>query len=70
MKNNLVIGLLGHRHAGKSTTWKRLFKKSLRTGDDIRKLYLTKTEYVEVFLVYGQSRKSLPLQKPLTSLLQ
>jgi hypothetical protein len=53
MRNNLVIGLLGHRNSGKSTTWYELFEERVRTGVNIRRLYLTQTEYVEVFLVSG-----------------
>jgi hypothetical protein len=53
MKDNLLLGLLGHRNAGKSTTWYELFGYRVRTGSQIRELYLTKTEYVEVFLVSG-----------------
>src|SRR5690606_30980107 len=53
MKNNLVIGILGHRNSGKSTTWYGLFKCEVRTGSQIRRLNLTDSEYVEVFLVSG-----------------
>ena len=53
MKNNLVIGLLGHRNSGKSTTWNELFGDRVRTGVNVRRLYLTATEYIEVFLVSG-----------------
>jgi hypothetical protein len=53
MRNNLLIGVLGHRKSGKSTTWNALFGAEVRTGPNIRRLYLTDTEYVEVFLVSG-----------------
>jgi hypothetical protein len=53
MKNNLVIGLMGHRNSGKSTTWYELFDDRVRTGSLIRRLYLTETEYIDVFLVSG-----------------
>lgn len=53
MKRNLVVGILGHRNSGKSTTWYELFEEKVKTGSRIRKLYLTKTKYVEVFLVSG-----------------
>ncbi|GAB3421849.1 hypothetical protein [Niabella aquatica] len=53
MKNNLVIGLLGHRNSGKSKTWNKLFEERVRTGVNVRRLYLTDTEYIEVFLVSG-----------------
>ena len=53
MKTNLVIGVIGHRNSGKSTTWYELFEYNVRTGSNIRKLYLTETEYVEIFLVSG-----------------
>lgn len=57
MKNNLLIGLLGHRNSGKSTTWYELFEERVRTGIHIRKLYLTPTQYVEVFLVSGSAEE-------------
>jgi hypothetical protein len=53
MSKNLVIGLLGHRNSGKSTTWYRLFEGDVKTGSKIRHLYFSATEYVEVFLVNG-----------------
>lgn len=53
MKKNIVIGLLGNRNSGKSSTWYELFDDQVRTGSKIRRLYLTKTEYIEVFLVSG-----------------
>lgn len=53
MKNNLVIGLLGHRNSGKSSTWNELFQRTVKTGTEIRRLYLTKSKYIEVFLVSG-----------------
>lgn len=53
MKNNLVIGILGHRNSGKSTTWYDLFEYEVRTGSQIRRLNLTDSEYIEVFLVSG-----------------
>jgi hypothetical protein len=53
MKNNLVVGVLGHRKSGKSSTWNALFGREVRTGENIRQLYLTDTEYVDVFLISG-----------------
>lgn len=53
MKNKLVIGLLGHRNSGKSSTWNDLFQRTVKTGTEIRRLYLTKSKYIEVFLVSG-----------------
>ena len=53
MKNNLVIGVIGHRNSGKSTTWYDLFEYEVRTGSQIRRLNLTDSEYIEVFLVSG-----------------
>ncbi|MFN3664745.1 MAG: hypothetical protein ACK4S0_01225 [Sediminibacterium sp.] len=53
MKHNLLIGMLGHRNSGKSTTWYELFEERVRTGNNIRRLNLTNTEYIEVFLVSG-----------------
>lgn len=58
MKKNLVIGLLGHGNSGKSSTWYRLFDEHVKTGSYIRHLYLTKSEYVEVFLVNGSPEET------------
>lgn len=51
--DNLVISVIGHRNSGKSTTWYELFERTVSTGTELKKLYLTTTEYVEVFLVSG-----------------
>jgi len=51
--DNLVVTVLGHSDSGKSTTWNDLFGKTVRTGTKVRRLYLRKKEYVEVFLVSG-----------------
>lgn len=53
MRDNLVIAVLGNRNSGKSTTWNELFGRTVRTGSQMRRLDLTATEYVEVFLVSG-----------------
>jgi hypothetical protein len=50
---NLLISLLGNRDSGKSTTWNELFGRNVRTGNEIRRLYLNSNEYVEVFLISG-----------------
>jgi hypothetical protein len=55
MASNLVVAVLGNRNSGKSRTWNSLFRKgrSVKTGPRMRKLFLTDTQYVEVFLVSG-----------------
>ena len=50
---NLAICVLGHRNSGKSTTWYDLFGSRVKTGKEIRRLYLNEEEFVEVFLVSG-----------------
>lgn len=50
---NLAITVLGNRNSGKSTTWNNLFERKVRTGTEIRRLFLREREYVEVFLVSG-----------------
>jgi hypothetical protein len=50
---HLVVAVLGHRHTGKSTTWNALFGATVRTGKYERRLYLNKSQYVNVFLVSG-----------------
>ena len=49
MSKNLLVSVLGNRKSGKSHTWNTLFGKTVRTGGEVRKLYLSDTEYVEVF---------------------
>ncbi|MDF2384062.1 hypothetical protein JMG10_21510 [Nostoc ellipsosporum NOK] len=58
MSKNLVISVLGHRNAGKSTTWEYLFGYKVRRGYKIRKLYLNQHDYVEVFLVNGSCEET------------
>ena len=53
MKNNLVVGLLGHSNSGKSSIWYELFGEKVKTGKYERRLYLSSYEYIEVFLVGG-----------------
>lgn len=53
MRKNLVVAVIGNRHSGKSSTWNALFDGIVRTGSNMRKLYLRGKEYVEVFLVSG-----------------
>jgi hypothetical protein len=53
MEDNLLIAVVGNRNSGKTTTWKELFGRAVKTGVNLRKLYITETEYVEVFLVSG-----------------
>lgn len=51
MKDKLVVAVLGHRNSGKSTTWNTLFGHTVRTGNKVRRLFLTDSEYVDAFLV-------------------
>lgn len=53
MNDKLVISVLGNRKSGKSYTWNTLFRRTVRTGKRMRRLYLSTSEYVEVFLVSG-----------------
>jgi hypothetical protein len=53
MPRNLLVAVLGNRNAGKSTTWYTLFDRTVRTGKDLKRLYLNNTEWVDVFLVSG-----------------
>ena len=45
--------MLGNRNSGKSHTWNTLFGKKVKSGNEERRLYLTKNEYVMVYLVSG-----------------
>jgi hypothetical protein len=58
MVKNLVVSVLGHKNAGKSTTWEYLFEYKVRRGYKIRKLYLNKHEYVDVFLINGSCEET------------
>jgi hypothetical protein len=53
MADRLFVGVLGHRHSGKSTTWNELFGATVHTGKYPRMLELRPGECVEVFLVSG-----------------
>jgi hypothetical protein len=57
MNDKLVISVLGNRNSGKSHTWNTLFGQTVRTGSYIRRLYLTSTQYIEVFLVSGSAEE-------------
>lgn len=49
----LLVAILGNRNSGKSHTWNTLFKATVRTGKEERRLYFNNGEYVNVFLVSG-----------------
>ena len=51
--DRLFIGVLGHRKAGKSTTWNTLFRRTVKTGKAPRPLRLNGGACVDVFLVSG-----------------
>lgn len=53
MADRLLIGVLGHRKSGKSTTWNTLFGHEVRTGKYERDLQLRPHECVKTFLVSG-----------------
>lgn len=57
MNDNLCVAVLGHRNSGKSLTWNTLFGRHVSTGRRMRRLFLTATQYVEVFLVSGSSEE-------------
>lgn len=50
---HLAVTTLGHRNSGKSKTWNTLFGSTVKTGQNERRLYLNKAQYVNVFLVSG-----------------
>ena len=57
MSNKLVVSVIGNQNSGKTSTWKELFGRTVKTGTKLRQLYLNKTEYVEVFLVSGSAEE-------------
>lgn len=52
-EDRLFVAVLGHRNAGKSSTWNSLFGRTVRTGNQARHLELKPNECVEVFLLSG-----------------
>ena len=58
-RERLLLAILGNRNSGKSHTWNTLFGRTVRTGRELKRLDLTQSRYVEVFLVSGspQERK-------------
>ena len=53
VEDRLFVAILGHRNAGKSTTWNSLFGRTVKTGNQVRHLELKPNECVEVFLLSG-----------------
>ncbi|NOZ48352.1 MAG: transmembrane 9 family protein [Chlorobi bacterium] len=53
MNEKLIVGVLGTKNSGKTYTWNTLFGRTVKTGKRLRKLFLTKNEYINVFLVNG-----------------
>lgn len=53
MNDKLIVGILGPKNSGKTYTWNSLFGRTVKTGKNLRKLFLNKKEYVDVFLVNG-----------------
>ncbi|MBI5058162.1 hypothetical protein HZB60_00090 [candidate division KSB1 bacterium] len=53
MKENLAVIIVGNPNSGKSHTWNTLFGAVVKTGSQLRRLCLTVTTNVEVFLVSG-----------------
>jgi hypothetical protein len=51
--SRLLVGVLGHRNAGKSYTWNKLFGRTVKRGRRPHNLTLRDRECVEVFLVSG-----------------
>lgn len=53
MGNRLLIAVLGNRNSGKTTTWKRLFDATVKTGKYERELFLNSAQSVDAFLING-----------------
>lgn len=53
MPNRLLVGILGNRNSGKSTTWNTLFGRVVRRGSNPHQLELRPGECVETFLISG-----------------
>lgn len=50
-EDRLMIGILGNAGSGKTYTWNHLFEHEVRTGRNLRRLYLDPSHYTQVFLV-------------------
>lgn len=57
MGDRLFIAVIGERHSGKSTTWKALFGKPVRTGRYPRCLMLKNDISTEVFVISGSNEE-------------
>jgi hypothetical protein len=65
MADKLLIAVLGNRNSGKSKTWNMLFGSTVKTGRQLRYLYLNKAQWVDnVFLISGSSEeRGLPVEE-------
>ena len=70
INRKLLVGILGHYHSGKTTTWNTLFDKTVRTGKYERLLHIDNAS-MKVFLVNGaplerkaELKKILPAYDP------
>ena len=50
--SRLAVLVIGHRKAGKSTTWYHLFRRKVSTGSKVRRLTIG-TQTVDAFLISG-----------------
>jgi hypothetical protein len=57
MAKRLFVAVLGLPRSGKSTTWNQLFGRRVSTGALSRKLRLSASECVEVFLISGSNEE-------------
>ncbi len=57
MANRLFVAVLGNQNSGKSRTWNELFGKKVKTGNRPRRLNLSRSESVEVFLISGSNEE-------------
>ena len=65
MADKLLIVVLGNPNSGKSKTWNTLFGSTVKTGSQLRYLYINKAQWVDnVFLVSGSSEeRGLPIEE-------
>jgi hypothetical protein len=65
MADKLLIAVLGNRNSGKSKTWNTLFGSTVKTGSQLRYLYLNKAQWVDdVFLIAGSSEeRGIPVEE-------
>lgn len=64
MADKLLVAVLGNRNSDKNKTWNTLFETTVKTGKQLRHLYLNEAQWVDsIFLASGSSEeRGLPIE--------